>query len=81
VSDLATWIGVGVGALAILAALSRTAVAAWRVNRRIGRFLDDWFGDAADGLPSMPIRVARLEARSARIERHVFQAVPPPEQQ
>jgi hypothetical protein len=82
VSELAAWIGAGVGLLAILAAPSRIALIAWRANRRLGRFLDDWFGDVEVGRQSMPARVGRLEGRIVRIERHVFQIrdqVVPPE--
>lgn len=60
-----------VGAAAVVAAvviLGRFALTAWRGARKIGHFLDDWFGEPGrPGHPARPGVPARLEAVEDRL--------------
>ncbi|MFF8768482.1 hypothetical protein ACF07Q_28540 [Nocardiopsis dassonvillei] len=71
----ATTIGMWViGAAAVITALliiGRFIRMAWQAGRRLGHFLDDWFGepprDGVPGRPGIPARIGALEETSGQM--------------
>lgn len=66
------WIISLAAVITALLILARFAGLLWRFVRRVGHFLDDWFGEEArDGQPArpgFPARIGELERRTAAIE-------------
>ncbi|MFC9088980.1 hypothetical protein [Nocardiopsis dassonvillei] len=71
----ATTVGVWViGAAAVITALliiGKFIRMAWQAGRRLGHFLDDWFGepsrDGVPGRPGIPARIGALEESSGQV--------------
>lgn len=57
-----------VAVVAGLAILAKPATAGWRMARRTSRFLDVWEGTKET--PSIPARIAKVEERTAQLERN-----------
>lgn len=63
------WAAVASGVVVVTGALVACVRTAWRTARKVGRFLDSWFGH--DGQEPIPQRIAALEQGMARLDGRV----------